>query len=356
MKKKESIMWIVMFAMLLIVFPLVLLFKYGQSDENQEYRVKVSLEDIKAASLPHKLEVFEKYYEDNCPGRDKLIRLKSKIDLELLKMSPSDDIVIGQDGWMFYEDSVSWYTGQIDFDDDDMKAFCDKLTELESNLAQNGGHVVLLIAPNKETVYGEYLPDSIKRIEDKTEKLMGYLADSGIDAFFFDDELNAYKDKFQLYAKRDSHWNSIGAYITAYNLLKAEDSALPPIEELEMYAKPYEGEDLARQINMANVWEPELDYDYIGYGMNRSMPNMYEWDINGDGLRYHTDGATEKSVYIIRDSFFNEILPFISIGYSDVFVRHINNYEQGEVYNENPDLVILELGERRLSQLLNFEF
>ena len=74
--------------------------------------------------------------------------------------------MIGSDNWLFYsmESDIDDYKGTNLFTEGQLAQIASQLTTSEQWLSNRGSEFVLMIAPNKETIYGEeHLPPIIKR-------------------------------------------------------------------------------------------------------------------------------------------------------------------------------------------------
>ncbi len=321
-----------------------------------EYRNTITSDDIKSAPLSEKPELITGYVDDNAPFREELNRAKSNIDAELLNLSPSDQVIIGSDGWLFLTDSVKWHTPEKALSANDLALMKNNLVNLKNELAGHDTKLILFIAPDKASVYPEYLPNGVKADGKNTGKIISELRKAGITVCFCKDALLPYKDSYPLYARYDTHWNAIAAYLGTRELVSLLGSCNPPVEELAMFPREFEGNDLARLVSMEQALPAETDYDFAGYGLGRSMPNLLECDINGDNRHYHTDGAASLNVTVITDSFFTAMEPFFTIAFSDVLVKKMSCYNPGDIYSTGADAVVIEICERSLSTLCGFEF
>lgn len=70
-------------------------------------------------------------------------------------------------------------------------------------------------APNKESVYAEYMPDSVRVYgsESRLDAALPELAAQGLPVYDMKPELLKEADTYQLYYKYDTHWNQIGSFI-----------------------------------------------------------------------------------------------------------------------------------------------
>lgn len=356
MNKKQAIVWIVMFVAMVTLFPISLFLINDSDAENQEYRELAKLPSLEDTSIDEFIPQIEEYINDNIPGRSQIIESVKVTEMEVLSSSASDKVVCGAEDWMFLTESVDWYRGENLYTEEELGLIIDKLLFLTDKMEKTGGEFVLFIAPNKETIYSEFLPRTIgAKGYNKTEQLIDALKENGINYVFPVESIAERKDSMQLYAKRDTHWNSLGAYIGSYELNKYIGASIPTIDELEIYPKEFDGEDLARMMNLAGKWGKEEDYDYVGYAPGRTI-NIVNWDATGNTTWYQTIGADSRKVYFLRDSFGHRMMNFVAAGSSDVCVRHIDVFYPESIDEETPDVLVLELVERRLDEILTMNF
>lgn len=356
MNKKQAIVWICMFVVMIVLFPISLLLTNETDAENQEYRELAEMPSLENNTLDELIPQLENYINDHIPNRSQIIESINLVEMEVLSSSASDKVVCGTDGWLYLTESVDWYRGEKLYSPEELDIIIDKLLFLSDKMENIGSEFILFIAPNKETIYPEFLPSSIgEKNYNKTDQLIDALEDNGINYVFPVESIVERKDSMQLYAKRDTHWNSLGAYIGAYELNKYMGTSIPPIDDLGIYPKEFDGEDLARMINLAGKWPKEEDYDFVGYAPG-CVINMVNWDATGNSVWYQTLGAEDRKVYFLRDSFGHRMINFVAAGSSDVCVRHIDLFYPESIDEEAPDYLVLELVERRLDELLNMNF
>src|SRR5262249_41164102 len=127
-------------------------------------------------------------------------------------------------------------------------------------LARRGIAYVVVVVPEKYSVYPEYLPDHVARVTPDTplDRIVTALAQHP-ELFFVDlrPALRAAKARGQLYYKSDSRWTSPGARVGYEALAPVLAAALPglraaPPLALEPYTVPdqYYSGDLARMLGL----------------------------------------------------------------------------------------------------------
>lgn len=353
MKKKISYVWILLFLMMLIV-PNVYEVVWGKEDtKNQEYRERAEKPQLSLEALESFADDYEAYYNDNLPGREAIISANSILDVELLGGTVSDRVVMGYDEWLYLKESVEWYKGTALYTEAQLIEIKNRLMKIDAVMKEKGGEFVLFIAPNKETIYPENLPEAIQRGEtNKTEQLIEYLSDTDIQIVFPKDILSEHKDWKQLYAKWDTHWNNLGGYMAAYSLVQELDASIPAIEELDIYEKEFEGQDLARQLNLEGYFGTEADYDFVGYAPY--AVNVTRWDNVRNW--YDLPSSDMRKLFFVRDSFGTAMQYFVATPFAETCVTHHNDYTYNMFLEENPDIFVLEFVERNLDELLNEKF
>jgi hypothetical protein len=161
------------------------------------------------------------YVTDRLPLRNQAIRANSWIDIHVFRRSPNPQVIVGSNGWLYFNDAVSsrCYTPQ---DIDAMRA---NWTQVAQLLAANGKQLVLLIVPHKETVYPQDLPQKLwlsscghRNTPLIQAGLQGLTGPGWATETTGDDRLRYYKN--------DTHWNSLGAAVGAQDIVDAIEPGL----------------------------------------------------------------------------------------------------------------------------------
>lgn len=168
---------------------------------------------------------YEAYYNDTFAGRKKLVSKYIKLQ-QKLKID-TGQYFYGDKGWMFYDsvkvnngNTMVDYYGEVRFDEDELKAMAEGINKAADFYAARGAKYLIVIAPNKEGIYSEYMPERMQRARSSDKSRMDaaveYLKKHTKAVFVNLKEpiLEAKNDfPYRLYFKKDTHWNNIGAYI-----------------------------------------------------------------------------------------------------------------------------------------------
>lgn len=216
-----------------------------------------------------------------------------------------------------------------------------------------------MIAPNKETIYGEeHLPSYYKKAEEtRTDQLIAYLKkNTDIRIVYPKEEMLKYKKEYSLYWHYDTHWNAAGGYIGAKALLKELGDELPEVEDITFTPDTFSGYDLARMMNLQSYYEKNMpaEENYIVTGYNGNNLQAVSID-DATALVYHSDAPDTRKLFMVRDSFAGGMAGPVASSLSDCYMAHWNGFfTQSMVEEQKPDVFVLELVERRLDYLLSF--
>jgi len=294
---------------------------------------------------------FQYYFNDNFGLRDAMIRIKHQIMMNVFKTSPTPTrVVLGQDGWMY---SIE----KNDFED-----FLglnpvseEKLLSLENEINQklqpeNNKNIKLyfLIAPDKETVYPEYLPgyekglDTQRRFRDFYQRLQ---LDNGIKAINVLDALISAKAMDRVYYKTDSHWNYFGAYTAIEEIVKqmSEDfPSLGPIP-LSFYSTK---ETVSNNLDLSTILGfPEIEETDLSLTPPDSLV-VKRTEIR-EGIRSYTSNRSDQPVLLLVADSFGEYMPLELAGHFSkiILVQYTDDIEP-YIKEFQPDAVLWEKVER----------
>lgn len=161
----------------------------------------------------------EAFVNDHIGQRKTLLDLRSRIDFGLFTRSPTSRVLLGRNDWLFYtgEKSVEDYRGQTPFSEAEFDRW-DRDLKMRQDYVKSQGVLAyqFVVAPNKQSIYPEYMPDGIVRApRNYFDELSLYLARKGEQSKLNDlrPTLLPRKGDSLLYHPIDTHWNRYGAYL-----------------------------------------------------------------------------------------------------------------------------------------------
>ena len=306
---------------------------------------------------------FESWFNDRLPFRSQLLSGANLVKGEILT-SPSSNVIPGKDGWLFFEGCKADFMNTNAMTELKLRQTAVTLSLIQENVKAKDGRFLFVPMPNKETVYGEYMPDCyIRASGNNLSRLSLYLDEQGVNYLDMTSLMKQNKQQ-GIYHKRDTHWNYLGALIGYRGIMDA----------IGKEHKSYEG----AAYTLSKDWRADLDK--LLYPSGGFMDWQYHFDISWDefefaipagiddvkaqldifmsdkeenDLRISTvktePGDEDSRLYMVRDSFGRALLPFM-----------IDNYDRAMfVRTTSPELsmvaqgadMIYEIVERNLANL-----
>ena len=227
-------------------------------EEKRELAPFPDLRQNPLVEVPAKLD---KYWQDHFGFRASLIRAHNNIKHQFLGVSNAD-VVVGRQGWLYFAGAgmVDDYLGVAPFAPEALARWSDELTWRHRWLAEQGIRYLFVIAPNKSTVYSEYLPPAllnhagITRSAQLQQHLRAHCPASVLD---LTDALSREKGRADLYFSNDSHWNGHGllvAHRAVWDCLRGQVPGLAsnPADDWRIVAsRQYGYRDLAMLLGLS---------------------------------------------------------------------------------------------------------
>lgn len=274
----------------------------------------------------------------------------------------SSQVMKGKGKWLFYNDAATLtdFEGKEKYSDEEMNQFLSSAQNFAQYLQNKGIQYAVLISPNKENLYHEFMPSQYQYDEEsRTDLLTKHLFQNGINIINAKDALAQYKNRYPLYYYFDTHWNQVGAYIGVGEAAKTWGLRIPPIEDRTVnYENPEETaheyqDDLAGMAAMPFLSKKEVLLTVEGsYTVDWRTFFKHETEV----MHYENkDASIHKAVFMIGDSFRAAMLPALCEQFRDVYVIHRNAYQPGMMEEIHPDYVIIGYVERFASEMKNLE-
>lgn len=329
----------------------------GISEENREKRELKKFPVLNALTVKEFPGEFDSYYSDNLPFRYMLINAASSWSYRIYGFTTSKKVLFGKDGWLFYKyredgDPISDYKRINQFSDGELKRIRANLENTRNYLSSRNVRFILMICPNKENMYPEYMPDYIiraKRIP-RTEQLIEYMDGSGVEILSPMKTLEGLKRDYPVYFKKDTHWNVLGAYAGSCDLARALGKKLPDPRSLNPSVKkaeiPKAATDLLDMSGITLLEENNVDLDWKG--------NLSKTEITSDVTDFTCPGR-KGSLLMLRDSFGITMAPYVSSLFAESEFVHRYSFRNEMIGKRKPDVLVIQIVERYLPELLNYD-
>lgn len=352
--------------MVMICVPNIALVLGIGSETSTENRGSPIIEGEGSGAVERMIKTFEARYNDNFGFRNLLIKMNALIDTKIFKKSPTEKVVIGKEDWLFYKkddtkDLSEDYRGNMRFTDEELKKIKENLERKRDWLEEQKIPFVLMITPNKSSIYGEYYDESYKKVSNQTrlDQLLDYLnKNSDIEIVDIRKTLIDKKSEQRLYHKTDTHWNQYGAYYGYRDLMNTMHKYIPELSPLSLddfnlvkeFRKPGEG-DLANMIGLPERYgEEHILLQPKEERKSKPVENDHYDLIRGDILKNPDKNKPKLLMY--RDSFAVSLVPYIAEHFSESVYEWSYNFNGILIEQIQPDIVVQQIVEGKLEKLL----
>jgi hypothetical protein len=301
-----------------------------------------SFPKTKEEALKYK-SLFSQFINDNFGLRAKLLKLNILINYKI-GHSSMPGLIMGKDGWLFLKNDyaiLDQYRGINRFSNQELEQWVKTLDAYRLWLASQNINFLVVVAPNQQTVYSEFMPYYVNKVnsESRLDQVNRYLkkTKSKIDFLDLRDAMIEGKERFtnyRLYNKYEGHWNSLGAFIAYEQIMDSLKKENPRLKKFT--------------IN---------DFNISTYSSNWNMPPLIETHI-GFSLKKsnNTINNSNFKVLFYGDSFGDtQLLSFLRLSIPNVVNVNTNwkPFPFDLIINEKPNIVIFQLVERYLARPLN---
>lgn len=304
---------------------------------------------------------FEAWFNDNFGFRKPLIFLNAYIKVFLFHTSSSREVLLGKNNWLYFFNKPSqlYYRRTAPFDASDLLAWKNMLERRRDWLAAQGVHFIFVIAPNKETIYPEWVPSRINQVqpESRLDQLIKYMRQtSSLEIVDLRDALRAQKSTRELYMKADTHWNQYGAFIAYQEIMKRITVLYPQVKPLSLNDYAVENvEHLPDLAGMLGLQEQYKEANPIFIPRTGPVAKAVEAGIAPPGMPPSSlsfvltmdDPSLPKAV-VFRDSFGVALAPLLGQHFQRAVFLWQEDFDASIIKKERPNLVIQELVERQL--------
>lgn len=341
----------------LTVFPAALLWisvadmmrpaKLYSSYENRKLQQKPEL-SVQAVRTGSYMKEYEEYVSDQILGRNSYIAIKSATDKALGKKE-INGVYLATDGILIEKHTEEFSTQNIE-------KTLEGLQKLERLLQGKSRSFQVLLAPTADNVYSEKLPAYAEVFPE--EALWRQFRDAcGKNTVFPDvfSPLRSHAEEY-IYYGTDHHWTTLGSYY-AYQTWAAENNVTAVSYNTDKVSETFHG-TLHSKINL-----PGLPFDiieaYAYEGMREvyydlsetpeyslyaekylSGKNQYGYFLDDNHMLIEIRNTSYKkestdrerknkgtSLFIIKDSFANCMVPYLSEHYETIYILDLRYYK-----------------------------
>ncbi len=318
---------------------------------------------------------FEAFYNDHFGFREQFVYLYNVLNVRL-GVSPTEKVLVGKEGWFFYanpEDgnALEDYRNNDPLTEDELAAWQADLEQKYHWLQARGITYLFVIAPNKHTIYPEYLPETVTKVgqQSRADQLVAHLAaHTEVPVLDLRPVLLAAKGSGPLlYDKTSTHWNAWGANIAQHAIAAALAAKTPAIRPMRYAATDFReqvgggDEDLVVMMSVGHMFShpspvltaalPACETQILGNEPNVPRSQQPFQTICPNTGPSAGPNAGSVDAVIFRDSFFIFLQPYISTYFHRAtYIWTQPDFATLQAYVEEmqPQVVIEERAERYL--------
>ncbi|MFP5221020.1 MAG: alginate O-acetyltransferase AlgX-related protein [Acidobacteriota bacterium] len=306
--------------------------------------------------------------------RKVLVRWQQLLDVRVLNASmPNDSVLAGDGDWLYLAQEnpqlnvITDYRAVNPLTQAQLQTWVAVFTARRDWLAAHGIRYMVVVAPNKASIYPEHIPKRFNQASNtnKMDQLVGVLGGTGVDIVDLRPVLREAKAQGPAYYRTDSHWTPFGAFFAYHEITNRLQRYFPnmrpvPLENYLVGSKPGLLGGLSYMIAMGDLYQENIVL------MEPKSPRR-SFEISGKDAQlnhfqplsvYENPDKSLPRAFVIRDSFVHEIIPFLAEHFSRMYfvwpfptdAVHVRTFDTEAILREKPDIVIDEFVERYFTQ------
>jgi len=336
--------------------------------ENRKLANHPSISDIK--NHPKKfVRDFDAWFKDSTGFREQFLALynvvgKNKYLRGIRYTNGQYVYLVGEKGHHYFADVNGYlipkFQGEQFLTDEQLSGMAGKLEEIKTYLDKKGIPFVVMICTNKESIYPEFYPKSIKHGPEpvQLDVITNYLQEhTSVDVFSIKQALLAEKNNYLMYPVSSgdlAHYTEIGAFFTYRELMKHINSYFPEIT-------PYDVNDIEISYDEKNTVYPivvSLKQEIAYKKLNPSFfDDVHVVKFTWENRAYENINPNLPVILFLCDSYANENLigKYFAQHFGKAIFIHYINIEHFEEFVDKykPDIVVFETAERVISDFAN---
>ena len=309
---------------------------------------------------------FDDWYNDHFFGRDMVVEAYQKFKYLINPMIGTNKILVGSNGWLFLKDdnSLDNYANITELKENHLENGLKYLSEINEWCKKHNKKFYYIIIPDKHRIYGEYYRLIKKQRSDDfgiARQFVNYIREhSDVNVIYLQDDLLKHKDKGLLYFKEGTHWSDMGAYYAYGDIIDymSKDYSLHKVKADEWCNTRASDNGLLVMQSKGNKISYGEIYKRPIYIRKAECEEKSMFNRLGDGEINCINNHNEYNLFVLRDSFFSWLTPYIADTFKKTKILWKKNIEADDLKDieQNFDIVILENVERFIPQILNQKF
>lgn len=272
-------------------------------------------------------------------------------------------VLVGKDDWLYFtgDMSIPDYQKTSLINKSKIKRLTLVLKQFDEQVQHYGGDLLVVIPPDKSTVYPQYMPDEVPVIgnESSLDRIVEYIKNnSNVQVLDLRSVMIEQSNTSRVYYKTDSHWNCVGAYYAYNEILSQLEPLHPsleihPLDDFEIVHPQHSIMDIVSVMNL-DITEEVMD---ISPKFESILVTVNE-PVVGKSPRVVVNKIKDlPNLLVFHDSFYDTCLnKFIEPAFSRTVTIPYNSAEIADylaiIEAEKPDVLIVEIVERLVEDFL----
>ena len=318
------------------------------------------------------------YFADRFAFRQEMITGYAMIQAAVFRESSSEDVILGEDGWLFYKDTSDDYLHRSTLSDRSIQGIVRTLGLMQEYASQQGTSFLFTVAPNKNslTPASEKMPDigEIQQSGKNLQKLETAMKEDNICYTPLSNILSTGTDGMSYYHRLDSHWNNMGAAVAAEELASQLSVGIYPwTQEPYRIVRNHRGDlyemlyPAGKELDENIEFDRKFSFEYLFNEQPEPVTpsEMSPEAADGSGIDYYSDDRPPEdnikietvsdkdtgNLLMFRDSFGNALYPFMADTFSYSAFSRLIPYRMDWLAGGEFDYIIVEIVERNLKNL-----
>lgn len=297
---------------------------------------------------------FNRYFADHYLLHQQQVEALASTRLYLLNEKIFPNVLIGKEDWLYYtgENNIQDHECTMPFTTAELETIRARLLDWQAQLEQRGIRFYIVIAPNKESIYPQYLPHEVRAgvRACRINQVMHVLGSTFLNVLDMRGTLRNAAQTQQVYHRTDTHWNAAGALVASQEILARVRQDFPGLSVPDLY--DYAQEVKAHSGDLASFLPPDERFIEQEIFLTPLAPDGITFEARTDGTELSTlpDSAAPAAL-VFCDSFADALKPYLSAHFSRVVYSRSFALDLALVEREQPQVVIFEIAQRYLTML-----
>ena len=315
---------------------------------------------LKSSVLKDFPKKFDSAFSDHFFLREQCIFLSRGLKYYFFNLSDNKSVIFGDQKWLFLNDEV-FMGSKFPIDPESHAEKWANTIEARYRWSLSQGiNYYFVLAPNKNTIYPNYLPSIFwyKGIR-PSDLLVSKLIERGVPALDLKVSLAELGKREQIYLNTDTHWNYLGSYYGAFALVEYISGKFKGFPSLVGYDRNWsgnsEGGDLARILGISWFFKETQQISMVKkfgkYMISQTsdlIPDIYL--NNGTNSIHKMVGSNSTGIIgvVFCDSFCRSWELFLSDIFDNTFFYSTLFFDEKFLLKTKPQFVIQGIVERNI--------